>query len=155
MCIELNLSIEEAIQLINDFTADHARNVVEIYFDMMPISQQHCCDLINLEVAFQTGETFYSVVSAYYSCDQNGKEMEDTFQDEVKVVACKVVSTNPSWRTKAKVSIQNYLKNLYYLLWHETFCAPAQKNYHMYSSELTSCMCLACTIKRRQGHKVL
>ena len=39
MCmIESNLSNGKVIQLIRDFTSDHARNTVDVYLDIIPVS---------------------------------------------------------------------------------------------------------------------
>ena len=69
--LELNLSNAKAIQLIKDFTSDHAWKSDEFYLDMMPISEEHYyCMVSHLQVAFQTSETLNMVVNSFYSCKQ-------------------------------------------------------------------------------------
>ena len=79
----------EAILLVKDFTSDQARNAVEFYLVMMSVDQQPYNGLLShLKVAVQMGETFTFVVSNFYSHYQKGKETEDTFGDELQVLAC-------------------------------------------------------------------
>ena len=97
-----NLSNGEAIHLVKDFTSDQARNAIEFYLDMTPINQQHYYNLIgHCKVPFQMGETSNLMVSNFCSHEQKGKVVEDNFGDDLQVLAHKVFSIDPSWRSKA------------------------------------------------------
>ena len=63
-----NMSQREAMQLIKDFTAEHACNEVEFNMGMVAEEQQTFEGLIqHLKNAFQSGETISELISNFYS----------------------------------------------------------------------------------------
>ena len=69
-----NLSQREAMQLIKDFTAEHACNEVEFYMGMVVDEQQTFEGLIqHLKNAFQSGETTSELISDFYARAQKEK----------------------------------------------------------------------------------
>ena len=67
-CRRLKFNIQrEAMQLIKDFTADHAHNEVEFYMGMVTEEQQTFEGLIqHLKNAFQSGKTISELISDFY-----------------------------------------------------------------------------------------
>ena len=76
MCVfERKLYNGETIQLVKDCTSDQAMNAVDFYLDMTLLDHQRYYDLTgHLKVAFQTRDTFNSMVSDFYSHEQKAKE---------------------------------------------------------------------------------
>ena len=68
------------MQLIKDFTAEHAHHEVEFYMEMVMEEQQTFKGLMqHLKNVFQSGETISELISNCYSQAQKKKESEDTF----------------------------------------------------------------------------
>ena len=77
----------EAMQLIKDFTAEHASDEVEFYMGMVAEDQQTFEGLVqHLKNAFQSGETISELISDFYSLVQKKNESEDTFADELQIL---------------------------------------------------------------------
>ena len=69
-----NLTEREAIQLVKDFTAEHAHNEVEFYMGMVMDDQQTFEGLVqHLKNAFQSGETTSELISNFYARDPKEK----------------------------------------------------------------------------------
>ena len=61
-----NITQREAIQLIKDFTAEHAHDEVEFYMGMVAEEQQTFEGLVqHLKNAFQSGETISELISNF------------------------------------------------------------------------------------------
>ena len=67
MCVkERKLTNMEVVQLVKDYTSEGARGVVEFYLDTNSTRKYH--ELIeHLRTSFESGETFSSLVSDFYS----------------------------------------------------------------------------------------
>ena len=75
---ERNLSQRQAIQLVKNFTAEHARDEVEFYMGMVPDDQQTFEGLVqHLENAFQSGETISDLISDFYARAQKKNKSEE------------------------------------------------------------------------------
>ena len=62
-----NLSEREAMQLMKDFTAEHAHAKVEFYMGMVTEDQQTFEGLVqHLKNAFQSGKTISELISDFY-----------------------------------------------------------------------------------------
>ena len=69
------LTQREAIQLVKDFTTEHAQDEVEFYIGMMAEEVQSFKDLIDhLHDAFQSGETLSELISDFYGQFQKCRE---------------------------------------------------------------------------------
>ena len=92
MCVsDCNLTEHEAVQLVKDYTAEHACGAVEFYLDMK--DQWSYSRLIeHLRMSFESGETFSYLLGDFYVWCQKPKETEDQFTDELQVLARKVIS---------------------------------------------------------------
>ena len=97
----------EAIQLVKDFTADQAQDEVELYMCMVAEEDQsfeglidHLCD------AFQLGETLSELISDFYGQSQKTQETEDTFADDLQVLARKFIAQKPSFRKEANQQLK-------------------------------------------------
>ena len=92
----------EAVQLVKDFTANHTQDEVEFYMGMVDEEDQsfeglidHLCD------AFQSGETLSDPISDLYGWSQKTRQTEDTFADDLQVLARKIIAQKPSFRKEA------------------------------------------------------
>ena len=74
MCVQdCNLTEHEAVQLVKDYTAEHAHGAVEFYLDMN--DQWSYSGLIeHLIMLFESGETFSSLLTDFYARCQEPKE---------------------------------------------------------------------------------
>ena len=114
------LTQREAIQLVKDFAAKRAQDEVEFYMGMMPEEDQsfeglidHLCD------AFQSGEMLSKLISDFYGWSQKSRETEDTFADDLQVLARKIIACKPSFRKEAnqllKAQYAHKLQDQYYV----------------------------------------
>ena len=114
-----NVTQRQAIQLIKDFTAEHAHNEVEFYMGMVTEEQQMFEGLIqHLKNAFQSGETISELISNFYSQAQKKSESEDAFTDELQVLFWKIIARKPEFRKDANEQLKSQymhkLKDPYY-----------------------------------------
>ena len=65
--------------------------------------------LLHLGVAFQGGDDEANVLAEFYSRRQYTKETEESFADELQLLACKVISKKPDFR----VNLDNTMKQRY------------------------------------------
>ena len=109
----------EAIQLVKDFTAECALDEVEFYMGMVAEEDRsfeglidHLCD------AFQLGETLSKLISHFYGWSQKTRETEDTFTDDLQVLARKIIVQKPSFSKEAnqqlKAQYAHMLQDQYY-----------------------------------------
>ena len=74
---------------------------------------EHLCD------AFQLGETLSELIGDFYGWIQNYRETEDTFTNDLQVLARKIIVWKPSFHLKAK----DQLKAQYaHKLWDSLLC---------------------------------
>ena len=113
------LTEREAIQLVKDFTAERAQDEVEFYMGMVAEEDQsfkgltdHLCDV------FQSDETLSELISNFYGQSQKTRETEDTFADDLQVLARKIIVHKPSFRKEAnqqlKAQYAHKLQDQYY-----------------------------------------
>ena len=75
------------MQLVKDFTAEHACDEVEFYIRMVTEEQQTFEGLVqHLKYAFQSGETISELISNFYGQAQKKNESEDVFADDLQVL---------------------------------------------------------------------
>ena len=97
-----NLTEREAMQLVKDFTSEHAGNEVEFYMGMVVDEQQTFEGLVqHLKNAFQSGETTSELISDFYARAQKKNESEEAFVDELQILVCKIISRKPEFREDA------------------------------------------------------
>ena len=76
----------EAIQLVKNYTSEHAWFKVEYYLGLTPESEQSFQELTDhLSLAFQSCETVSSLIRDFYNWSQKARETKDTFADELQV----------------------------------------------------------------------
>ena len=83
MCVwDHNLTEPETVQLVKDYTTQHAHGTVKIYLDM---NDQWSYSKLNehLRMSFESGETFHSLLSDFYAKCLKPKETEDQFVDKL------------------------------------------------------------------------
>ena len=87
------------MQLIKDFTAEHAHNEVEFYMGMVADEQQTFEGLIqHLKNAFQSRETTSKLISDFYAQAQKKNESEEAFADELQILVCKIIARKLEFR---------------------------------------------------------
>ena len=118
---DCNLTEHEAVQLVKFYTAEHAYGAVKFYLDMN--DQWTYSGLIeHLRMLFESGETFSSLLSDFYARCQKPKETKDQFADELQVLARKVKSVCPRWKSQ----VNEVLKTQFtHQLWGQYFTAMA------------------------------
>ena len=106
MCVQdCNLTEHEAVQLVKDYTIEHAHGAVEFYLDTN--DQWNYVGLIeHLRTSFESGETFSSLLGDFYARCQKPKETEDQFADELQVLARKVISVCPEWKSQVNEALK-------------------------------------------------
>ena len=103
------LDNKAAIQLIKEQTLDNARREVEFQLDLCG-GQITFQDLLShLGVTFQGGDDEANVLAEFYSRRQFAKESEESFADELQLLARKVISKKPDFR----VNLDNTMKQRY------------------------------------------
>ena len=116
---ERNLSQREAIQVVKDFTAEHARDEVEFYMGMVTDEQQTFEGLIqHLKNAFQSGKTTCKLISDFYARTQKKNESEEAFADDLQILVRKIIARKPEFREDANEQLKSQfahkLKDPYY-----------------------------------------
>ena len=75
------------MQLVKDFTAEHACDEVEFYMGMVAEDQQTFeCLMQHLKNEFQSGETISELISDFYGQAQKRNESEGIFADDLQVL---------------------------------------------------------------------
>ena len=108
------------MQLIKDFTAEHACNMVEFYMGMVAEEQQTFEGLIqHLKNAFQSGKTTSELISDFYGWAQKKNKSEEVFVDELQILVCKIIARNLEFRQDANEQLKDQyvhkLKDPYYV----------------------------------------
>ena len=114
-----NMTQREAMQLIKDFTAEHAHDKVEFYMGMVAEEQQTFKGLVqHLKNAFQSGETISELISDFYGWAQKKNESKDTFADELQILVQKIIARKPEFQQDANEQLKSQfahkLKDPYY-----------------------------------------
>ena len=128
-----NLSQREAIQLIKDFTAEHAHDEVEFYMGMVTEEQQTFKGLVqHLKNAFQSRETISELISNFYGWAQKMNESEDAFVDELQVLVQKIIARKPEFRQDANEQLKSQfahkLKDPYYAETAHSMLQPSDES---------------------------
>ena len=103
------LDNKAAIQLIKEQTLDNARREVEFQLDLCGGQITYQDLLLHLGVTFQGGDDEANVLAEFYSRRQYAKESEESFADELQLLARKVISKKPDFR----VNLDNTMKQRY------------------------------------------
>ena len=106
MCVQdCNLTEHKAVQLVKDYTTEHACGAVEFYLNTN--DQWSYAGLIkHLRTLFESRETFSSLVSDFYARCQNPKKTKDQFADKLQVLARKVISVHPDWKLQVNKALK-------------------------------------------------
>ena len=105
MCVQdCNLTEHEAVQLVNDYTTEHAHGAVEFYLNTND-QWSHSQLIEHLRMSFESGETFSCLLCDFYARCQKPKETEDQFADELQVLAGKVISICPKWKSQVNEAL--------------------------------------------------
>ena len=103
------LDNKAAIQLIKEQTLDNARREVKFQLDLCGGNITYQDLLQHLGVAFQGGDDEANILAEFYSRRQYAKESEESFADELQLLARKVISKKPDFR----VNLDNTMKQQY------------------------------------------
>ena len=107
------------MQLIKDFTAEHACDEVKFYMGMVTDEQQTFEGLVqHLKNAFQSGETTSKLISGFYAWTQKKNESEEAFVDELQKPVHKIIARKLEFRQDANEQLKSQyahkLKDPYY-----------------------------------------
>ena len=106
--LECNLSQWETIQLVKDYTSEHAQLKVEYYLGLTPESEQSFQGLIDhLSLAFQSCETVSSLIVDFYNKSQKAQETENMFADKLQLLVRKFVACKPKFISKANQALKH------------------------------------------------
>ena len=102
------LDNKATIQLIKEQTLDNARREVEFQLDLCggEITYQNL--LRHLSVAFQGGDDEATLLVEFYSRGQKIKESEETFADELQILARKVIIKKPDFRVNLDMTLKQW-----------------------------------------------
>ena len=155
-----NLSEREAMQLIKDFTAEHACGEVELYMGMVMEYQQTFEGLMQcLKNAFQSDKTIYTpkaiskLISDFYGWVQKKNKSENVFVDDLQVLVWKIIARKPEIRTDANEQLKSQyahkLKDPYYTT---TACSMLQSSDSMESfTQFWGCLAMTFSGHSRLG----
>ena len=65
--------------------------------------------LTHLKTAFQTSETFETLIAQFYSKTQKVKETFDEYGDEIQNLGRRIIAVNPEWRKEANAAMKYQL----------------------------------------------
>ena len=135
MVEDQNLTEREAMQLVKDFTAEHALNKVEFYMGMVAEDQQTFEGLIqHIKNTFQSGETISEPISNFYGWAQKKNKSEDVFADDLQVLVQKIIARKPEFRTDANEQLKSqYAHKLKDPFYAEIACSMLQSSDSMES----------------------
>ena len=103
-----NLKERQAMQLVKDFTAEHACNEVEFYTGMVMGEQQTFEGLVqHLKNTFQSAEMISKLISNFYGQAQKKNESEDVFVEDLQVLIQKIIARKPEFRVDANEQLKN------------------------------------------------
>ena len=113
------LKHREAIQLVKDFTVGCGQDEVEFYMGMIAEEDQSFKGLIDhLHDAFQSEKTLSELISDFYGWYQKARETEDTFANNLQVLARQIIACKPFFRKEAnqqlKAQYVHKLQDQYY-----------------------------------------
>ena len=91
---------------MKDSTEDSAKSEVEFYLDTNPEVSYNSL-LTHLKTAFQTSETFETLIAQFYSKTQKVKGMFDEYGDEIQNLGRIIIAVNPEWRKEANAAMKH------------------------------------------------
>ena len=98
---------KEVLQLVKDFTTEHAHAEVKFYLSMMKEGQQNFEGLMqHLTYAFKYWETDSSLITAFFSQSNKAKETEEAFTENLQVLVLKIIL----WKSSIMAEANNALK---------------------------------------------
>ena len=102
---DYNLTKHEAVQLVKDYTTEHAHGTVEFYLDTND-KWSYSRLIEHLRTSSQSGETFSSLPCDFYARCQKPRETNDQFTDELWVLAREVISVCPDWKSQVNEALK-------------------------------------------------
>ena len=81
--MECHLSQQEAIQLVKDYTSEHAWLKAEYYLGLTPDNKVLQGLIDHLSLTFRSCETVSSLIGVFYNWSQKSRETKDMFADEI------------------------------------------------------------------------
>ena len=105
-----NLSDQEGVQLIREFTESKARQQVDFFLDMN-LSPTIEGVLDHLISAFSSGEDESSIKSEFYSRKQLAQESEDDYAEVLQILARKIMVANPAFQAECNGALIHQFAN--------------------------------------------
>ena len=109
--INRELDNKAAIQLIKEQTLDDAHHEVEFQLNLCGSNITYQDLLQHLSIAFQGGDNEANILAEFYSCKQYSKESEETFPDELQLLARKAISKKPDFRVNLDAMLKQWYAN--------------------------------------------
>ena len=111
---DMELDNKLVIQLIKEQTLDNACREVEFQLDLCGGDITYQDLLQHLGITFQGGDDEANILAEFYSRHQYAKESEESFADELQLLARKVISKKPDFRVNLDSTMkQQYASQLY------------------------------------------
>ena len=112
--VDCDLDNPAVLQLIKDQTLEGVHHEVKNQLNLCG-GVINCHELLkHLSVMFQGGEDEANILTEFYSRAQKPKESEETFADELQLLAHKVISKRPAFREGLDTTLkQCYTNQLY------------------------------------------
>ena len=96
------------MQLIKNFTAEHAHDEVEFYMGMVTEEHQTFEYLVqHLKNAFQSGKTISKLISDFYNWAHKNSESKDAFAYDLQVLVWKIIARKPEFRKDANEQLKS------------------------------------------------
>ena len=109
--VDCDLNNPAALQLIKDQTLEGACHEVKYQLNLCRGVINYHKLLKHLSVAFQGGEDKANILVEFYSQAQKPKESEETFADELQLLAHKVISKRPAFREGLDATLKQHYAN--------------------------------------------
>ena len=97
------------IRLIKEKTQERALKEVKYQLDLNSAEMSYKDLLEHLNLAFMGGEDESTFMADFYSHTQKAKELEESFADELQVLAQKVISKKPNFQQGTQLSVKEPL----------------------------------------------
>ena len=111
---ENNYDNKSAIRLIKEKTQEKALKEVKYQLDLNGAEMSYKDLLEHLNLTFMGGEDESTLMADFYSYTQKVKESEESFADELQVLAQKFISKKPNFQQGLDSVLKNqYSKQLY------------------------------------------
>ena len=141
--MEHHLSWQEAIQLVKDYTLEHAWLEVEYYLGLTPESEQSFQGLIDhMSLACQSCEMISSLIADFYNQSQKARETKDMFADERQVLVRKIVAHKLEFISKANHALKHQfaqnLRDPYFRVVASGLClsSPGSESFTQFQGQL-------------------